>query len=311
MKRSFWSTKPVPQYSVPTEKVTLTRPFLRRAKSPSFADAHSATALLKATLARPLPLKAQQPSFAIAHSVGALLVLAAWSSTIAARPIITPRDLAVLRWCGEQYGATQAHLACLLGRYNGTSPVSDSAVRQQTNRWQQLGLVRIARPLGATWVTLTRPGYDLVGLRHPVWKAPASRLAHCDAVNRVRLWYESSAARVTESGPWTSERALFAQRGRETWHVADAELRTAPTQGATAIEVELTIKQPGSRYITEVFDRLRPPVETVLYLSPPPLVAPLRTRLAWAQERAGLLDAVSVVVRSLPEAASGQSARSL
>lgn len=221
-------------------------------------------------------------------------------------PTVTARDVDALRWVGEQYGCTYAHAAVLLGRHYGRGPVSASAVRQQVDRWQRGGLVSTQRPLNATWVTLTRRGYDLVGLTYPRWNIPVSRLAHCDAVNRVRLWYESDPARVAESGPWTSERAIFARRSLETWHVADGELSVPGSGSVTAIEVELTIKAPASRYVAEVFSRLRGDVDSVIYLCPPELRSQLKKRLAWAQQSAGVAASVHLAVRALPGASSGR-----
>jgi hypothetical protein len=75
-------------------------------------------------------------------------------------------------------------------------------------------------------------------------------------------------------------------------------------ESSTAIEVELTIKQPTSRYVLEVFDRLRPDVGTVIYLCPSALRPLLASRVEWALQSAGLSDHVSVVVRALPSVGS-------
>jgi hypothetical protein len=186
-------------------------------------------------------------------------------------PEFTERDALALMWLGEQYGARLDVLGVLLGRLGGSSePLSRWGVRNQIERWKRSGLVRTERGLGETWVTPTRHGLDRVGLSYPTWAVPVTRLAHCHAVNVVRLWYEGTA--VAAQSPWISERATYQERGKSArWHVPDGVVRD-PRSGDgpvrhVAIEVELTHK--GRRaYETEVFGNLRAGVESVSYFVP-------------------------------------------
>lgn len=196
-------------------------------------------------------------------------------------PQLTDRDALVLAWLGDQYGARVDVLKVLLARFGGgEAPLSSSGVRQQVDRWQRAGWVTAAAALGWTWVTPTARGFAEVGLGYPTWKMPATKLAHTQAVNVVRLWYESSPVRVAEHGPWVSERRLFAQRGQDSWHVPDGQ-----TAG-WAFEVELTPKY-RPRYGEEVFCRLAPGVVGVVYLCPAHLVERVRRATAEGASKAG------------------------
>ena len=95
----------------------------------------------------------------------------------AGRPWVTRRDVAVLRWLGEQYGARVDVLGVLLARWSpgGPSmvggaggrwlPGEQPAVSRQTTlgvvgRWARAGLTRRVRLLGWTWVVPTRGGLE-------------------------------------------------------------------------------------------------------------------------------------------------------
>ena len=233
-------------------------------------------------------------------------------SKAGSRLVVTNRDRRTLAIVGEQFGAPYSVLAYLLGRYGGGGVLSDRGVRQQVDRWLSLGLVRKEVVQGATWVTLTRKGYGTVGQSYPLWGLPATRLAHTKACFETRIWYESSPERVVAQGSWISERNLFAQRGIEQWHVPDAELRQPGSSSAWAVEVELTLKTPRSRYVSEVLLRLHPDIVGVLYLSPLGLVERVRPSVSWAVQAAGLAKTIQVHCRVLPhleELASSGSGR--
>lgn len=188
-------------------------------------------------------------------------------------PDFTERDVAALRWIGEQYGARFDVLSVLLGRLGGSDePLSRWGVRNQIERWRRLGLVTIERALGQTWVTPTRRGLDRVGLSLPVWKVPVTRLRHCHTVNIVRLYYENTP--TAKESPWTSERMTYLERGKTyTWHVPDGVIKDpkhidqpGPPR-FIALEIELTHK--GRRaYQEEVFGNLRSGTSAVSYFVP-------------------------------------------
>lgn len=210
----------------------------------------------------------------------------------------TERDLRVLSKVGHHYGATYQVLSYWLSDRR----LSESGVRQQVQRWIRLGLVSKHQRLGCMWVTLTRRGYDFVGQRYSLWTMPASRLLHTETVAAVRIWFEESPSRVDRKGEWTTERQLYARRGRfgaSEWHVPDAELRRPGSETATSLEVELHLKRPRSRYVSEVFDRLADDVHEVRYFGPENLVPLLRDNITWAVKASGRRD-VSVAVVKLP-----------
>src|SRR5437764_13234198 len=53
--------------------------------------------------------------------------------------LVTERDLAVLRWIGEQFAVRSDVIRWLLG---GDRPLSEGRTRQVIDRWRRAGLVR-------------------------------------------------------------------------------------------------------------------------------------------------------------------------
>ncbi len=211
----------------------------------------------------------------------------------------TDRDVRALRVMTEQYGFRLDELSVLLqNSAEDSGPLSIWGVRQQVERWKRAGWVRSQVVLGSTWVTPTAIGMAQVGLRFPAWRMPATKLAHCHAVNVVRLWYEASPSRVAQQGNWLSERLMFRDRGNDDWHVPDAALVPSSGAGVWAVEVELTPKH-RRRYAEEVFSRLQSHVAGVLYLCPPALIERLRRDVTPAAQ--SLRPDLQVFVRALPE----------
>lgn len=68
---------------------------------------------------------------------------------------LTDRDIASLRWIGEQYAIRVDQLSCLLGR--PANPVSDSTARGVVSRWVRAGFADyrklIAGEPGFVWAT--------------------------------------------------------------------------------------------------------------------------------------------------------------
>jgi hypothetical protein len=205
-----------------------------------------------------------------------------------AGPTPTARDLAALRFVGEQYAVRVDVAAVLLTRLSTVGPdagglLSRRAVREQLGRWERAGWAERRRLLGQTWVTPTRAGLRLVGLDYDPWSPVLDRLAHHHAVAVVRLAREP----VPGQGGWVAERALWRRRGKASWHLADAALPAPVPAGWRAqgisqawelIEVELTQKA-RSRVLAALTTR-PPHTAHITYYVPPELHAALSTLLA-------------------------------
>jgi hypothetical protein len=205
-----------------------------------------------------------------------------------AGPTPTTRDLAALRFVGEQYAVRADVAALLLTRLSTTGPqvggqLSRRAVREQLGRWERAGWAERRRLLGHTWVTPTRAGLRLVGLDYDPWSPVLDRLDHHHAVALVRLARE----RVPGQGGWVCERALWRRRGKASWHLADAALpipvpadwqRQGISQAWELVEVELTQKA-RPRVLAAL--KTRPPhTAHITYYVPPQLHAALQAQLA-------------------------------
>jgi hypothetical protein len=204
-----------------------------------------------------------------------------------AGPAPTARDLAALRFVGEQYAVRVDVAALLLTRLSATGPerggqLSRRAVREQLGRWEQAGWAERRRLLGQTWVTPTRAGLRLVGLDYDPWSPVLDRLAHHHAVALVRLAREL----VPGQGGWVCERALWRRRGKASWHLADAALpvavpeawqRQGISQAWELVEVELTQKA-RPRVLAAL--KTRPPhTARITYYVPPELHPALSAQL--------------------------------
>lgn len=166
------------------------------------------------------------------------------------------RDLMVLGWCCEQYGARVDQLEVLLG----TGPRS---VQRVVSRLREAGLVQTRRILvgESAWVIPTSRGLRTSGLGFGLWHPRVGMLAHTAAVNDVRLHV---MARSPES-EWVSERVLARER-ESGEHLADALVITAEGQ-RVAIEVELTVK--SSRRVRMILEELSVRYDAVLYFCAP------------------------------------------
>jgi hypothetical protein len=201
-------------------------------------------------------------------------------------PEATARDLAALRFVGEQYTARSDVLAVLLGRLSPAAVqdagrLGDRTVRQRVERWEAAGWAERRRMLGHTWVLATRAGLRLAGLELDLWTPAVDRLAHHHAATVVRLHREPMPGR---SG-WVCERELWRRRGRASWHMADGALPApvpAGWQGISEawelVEVELTHKA-RPRVVAAV--KTRPPhTAAITYYVPDALHGALSAQLA-------------------------------
>jgi hypothetical protein len=203
-----------------------------------------------------------------------------------ARPALTARDAAALRFIGEHYALRIDVLAVVLGRLSPGMPhtpgtLGARTLRQRLGRWQQAGWVERRRMLGHTWVLPTRAGLRLAGLAFDCWEPAESRLAHHHAVALVRLAREAAPG---QDG-WVCERELWRRRGRASWHLADGAL-PAPVpadwqgidQAWELVEVELTQKA-RPRVVAAL--KTRPPhTARITYYVPAALHEALSAQLA-------------------------------
>jgi len=179
---------------------------------------------------------------------------------------ITERDLAILRFVGEQYAVRMDQLARLLKR-PAEGSLSDSATRAVVARWEKAGLTSSRKVIAdePRFVWLTRRGLAEVGLSFKPWEPTVASLAHIFWTNQVRMHTED---RHPESS-WRSERELRSGRPMQTIstdanHAVDAEIELP--QGTVAVEVELTSKSVERRrsIMAQVSERYA----TVWYFAP-------------------------------------------
>jgi hypothetical protein len=226
---------------------------------------------------------------------------------------ITDRDVAALRWLGQQYAARSDVLRVLLGRLSPGSPriegqLGETTLRDVLDRWEDRGLVARDRLLGHLWVAPTAKALRLVGLDVRAWSFVIPQLAHVHAVGVVRLALEPS---IPEGGRWLSERELRREAGKS--HVPDAAIQLPdepeaiagaglygedvdPLPKRIAVEVELTRK--GAARLREAWTRPRHGRWTrTVYYAPPEVAAYLTGQLQRIRPRH------PIEIRPLPEVA--------
>lgn len=161
------------------------------------------------------------------------------------------RDLEVLGWLGEQYGARVDQLEVLMG-------CGPRTVQRTIARLRAAGLVQTRRLLVGepAWVLPTAAGMAACGAGFGVWRPRIGLLAHVAAVNDVRLHIQGRAPQAE----WISERVLAKERGAGE-HLPDGVAITEDRR--VAIEVELTVK--SRRRVTAILDELAGRFDAVLY----------------------------------------------
>ena len=214
---------------------------------------------------------------------------------------ITDRDVAALRWLGQQYAARSDVLRVLLGRLSPGSPriegvLGETTLRDVLARWEDRGLVERDRLLGHLWVAPTAKAVRLVGLDVRAWSFVIPQLAHIHAVGVVRLALEPS---IPAGGRWLSERELRREAGKS--HVPDAAIQLPDDPEAAAgsglygedvdllpsrvaVEVELTRK--GAARLREAWTRPRHGRwQRTAYYAPPEVASYLTGQLARIRPR--------------------------
>ena len=226
---------------------------------------------------------------------------------------ITDRDVAALRWLGQQYAARSDVLRVLLGRLSPGSPriegqLAETTLRDVVARWEDRGLVERDRLLGHLWVAPTAKALRLVGLDVRAWSFVIPQLTHVHAVGVVRLALEPS---IPAGGRWLSERELRREAGKS--HVPDGAVQLPddpdtiagaglygedvdPLPKRVAVEVELTRK--GAARLREAWTRPRHGRWTrTVYYAPPEVAGYLTAQLQRIRPRH------PIQVRPLPEVA--------
>lgn len=164
---------------------------------------------------------------------------------------LTPRDLFVLRWIGEQYAIRFDQLQRLLAVHS-TEPerlrqegvLSEARTRRTIRRWEREDLVQYKLFLvhECGWVWLTRKGLQTLEMEVRYYDPRLASLEHLYYINQARLF-------VTErrqEDEWIAERLLRAQqdqrsKGDTVDHLPDGVL-VKPDRTRIAIEVELHAK---------------------------------------------------------------------
>jgi hypothetical protein len=170
-------------------------------------------------------------------------------------PPLQRRDLDLLLWLGEQYGARMDQLERRIG-------CGERTVQRTVARLRHAGLVATRRILVGepAWVLPTRAGLRACGSLFGVWEPRLGLLAHVAAVNDVRLHVEESAGECV----WLCERALLRER-RAGEHLPDGVVLLDGRRAV--IEVELTVK--SRRRTTAILDELSRRFDAVVYFCAP------------------------------------------
>jgi hypothetical protein len=188
----------------------------------------------------------------------------------------TPRDLALLRFVGEQYGVPLSVFGELVARYSPgvVRPESQATLaRRHALRLEQLGFAGRRTMLGHRWVFLTREGMREAGLPFQPGEIPLWKLEHTATVARLRLHLEAEH----RDWRWESERWIRRRYRQEhlRGRIPDGLLEVTPDH-RIAIEVELTRK--GVHRYPELFEALESWHETWWYVRD-------EREAAWLEER--------------------------
>jgi hypothetical protein len=162
---------------------------------------------------------------------------------------LTPRDLIVLRWGGEQHAMRfdqgqrlMAHYA--EGKLKTPGILSDSSMRHAIDRWESAGFVTFKKFLVATpgvfW--LTPAGYKVVGLPFRAEPPSVQLLEHIYQAAQVRLWLLLN--RPALAATWQSERWQRHQLDQKIKQVDLPDALLTADIGTIALEIERTAKGP-------------------------------------------------------------------
>jgi hypothetical protein len=171
-------------------------------------------------------------------------------------PVLSTRDVFVLGWVCEQYGARADQLEVLLD-------CGPRTVQRLLARLRDAGLIGTRRLLvgESMWAIPTSRGLRVSGQGFGIWHPRLGGLAHVAAVTDVRLHIH---ARSPDS-EWVPERVLARER-EPGEHLPDGVVITHEGQ-RVAIEAELTVK--SQQRVRLILDELSVRFDTVLYFCAP------------------------------------------
>ena len=222
-----------------------------------------------------------------------------------AGPEATARDLAALRFVGEQYALRSDVLAVVLGRLSPATVrdagrLGDRTVRQRVERWEAAGWAERRRMLSHTWILATRAGLRLAGLDFDPWTPAVDHLAHHHAAAVVRLAREPQPGR----GGWVCERELWRRRGKASWHMVDGALPAPIPAGWQGIDqawelVEVELTQKARPRVVAALKTRPPHTAAITYYVPAALHTPLAALLASVVRQLG--GRPQVAVELLPQ----------
>lgn len=169
--------------------------------------------------------------------------------------ILGPRDVETLRWLAEQYAGRIDHLQHLLGC--GERQAQRVIARLRAHDLVRYELLSAGEP---RWVIPAPAGLRLSLTGFRPWRPNLMLLAHCAAVNDVRLHIEERSPDAV----WTSERQLARKHGTKG-HLPDGVVLVDGKR--VAIEVELTPK--SKTRTTSIITQLCSTYDTALYFAAP------------------------------------------
>jgi hypothetical protein len=170
--------------------------------------------------------------------------------------LLRRRDLSLLAWLAEQYGARTSQLQSLMG-------CGPRTVQRTVARLQSAGLLTSMRVLvgESAWVTPTSAGLRACGSPFGVWRPRVGLLAHVAAVNDVRLHVQSRS----RSSVWVPERVLARDRSNPRQHLPDGLVLLDAQR--VVVEVELTVK--SERRVSAILDELAGRFDSIVYFCAP------------------------------------------
>lgn len=235
------------------------------------------------------------------------------------RYLLTDRDVEVLRWTGEQYGAPVDQVQQLLGREQRqikgeklgahirsttkeAGTVTVVTAERKIKKWMEMGMVEreklfMGKP---AWIWLTRKGLSLLDNDYRYLRPRLATLAHIYAANQVRLHLEAQFEQQGRVYTWHSDRLLKKRYASEKEatdrdrkeneppaqekHIPDAEIEMeVDGKPATlAIEVELTRKT--KQRLRAILAELAPAYGSIWYFAPPTVEPFVKAQIATLPE---------------------------